>query len=173
MCIGLSEPVAEQALGRRILEPSPNTDGVIRILLFADMEGVSGQSPVLSFFYPHEDYPRAQEALTGDLNAVIEGLFAAGVDSVHLIDAHGSRNPEGNILVDCLDKRAVVLDLWDGSAGRYPYLGLAEQNDYDAIVAACQHSRTNGGWFAAHTYNFGMELILNDLSAILMQNDEF
>lgn len=163
LLVGLSEPVAEQPLARRILEPSPNTDGVIKILLFADMEGVSGQSPVLSFFYPHEDYPRAQEALTGDLNAVIEGIFAAGADSVHLIDAHGSRNPGGNILVDRLDKRAEVLDLWDGSMGPYPYLGLAEQNDYDAIVAVGQHSHTGGGGFAAHTYNFGMGLILNGM----------
>ena len=127
---------------RQLLRPAPNDDGILKVLLFADMEGISGSSSVRSFFFPHEDYLQAQRALTEDLNAVIEGLIEGGCDSIHVIDAHGSRNPDGNILGDLLDTRAEWL-AWEDSFGRFPFLGMADEETYDAM---CKLVELDKGW---------------------------
>ncbi len=75
----------------------------MKILIAADMEGVTGVvhwdhvSPI------HGEYPRFRRLMTGDVNAAIRGAFEAGADEVTVTDGHSSGR---NILIEELDPRA-------------------------------------------------------------------
>jgi len=125
------------------------------------MEGISGQNDVRSLDFGNPEYEVARGWLTDDVNAVIDGLFAGGADEVVVVDAHGSGNPEPDVLLDRMDSRA---DMMDRGEPFRPYVDLTEAGLYDAIAVVCMHSRTGGGGFAAHTYTLGMDWILNDMS---------
>ncbi len=147
--------------GRAIADAAADTDGVTRILVYYDMEGISGQNDLRTLSYGNPEYEPAREWLTNDVNAVIEGLFAGGADEVDVVDAHGSGNPEPDILVERMDERASLLD--KGEPFR-PYTDLTEGGRYDGVAVVCMHSKTGGGGFGAHTFTLGMDWILNDLS---------
>jgi D-amino peptidase len=151
----------EASVGRYLSEPAPNTDGIIKILVYYDMEGISGQNDMRSLSFGNEEYEEARVWLTDDVNAVIDGLFAGGADEVHVVDAHGSGNPDPDILVDKMDERAQLV------SKDHPfdaYTALTEEGIYDGVAVVCMHSKTGGGGFAAHTYTIGMDWILNDIS---------
>ena len=148
-------------MGRILSEPAPDSDGTIKILVYYDMEGISGQNDIRSLSFGNEEYTQAREWLTNDVNAVIDGLFAGGADEVHVVDAHGSGNPDPDILVDKMDERA---DLVSKDEPFEAYVDLTEEGIYDAVAVVCMHSKTGGGGFAAHTYTIGMDWILNDMS---------
>jgi D-amino peptidase len=156
-----SQQSAHVPIGREILEPAQNIDGMMKILLYYDMEGVSGLNLIRSLDFGNDEYFEAREWLTNDVNAVIDGLFAGGADAVDVVDAHGSGNPEPDILLDKMDPRAKMIYREDSFR---PYVDLVEPEIYDAVVVVCMHSKTGGGGFAAHTYTLGMDWILNDMS---------
>src|SRR5918997_250509 len=92
-------PLAAQAPAARPHAP--------RILVYHDMEGVSGQDDWRTFVFAHkEHYAKGRELLVADVNAVIDGLFAGGAAAVDVVDAHGSGNPEPDIPAGALDRRA-------------------------------------------------------------------
>jgi D-amino peptidase len=155
------EKTVEPPAPRALFSPAADTDGQITILLYYDMEGISGQKILRSIDFGSEAYPDAQEWLTNDVNAVVDGLFAGGADAVEVVDAHGSFNPEPDILLDRMDPRATML-YRDKQFG--PYVDLLEEGRYDAIVALCMHSKTGGGGFGSHTVILGTDWILNDMS---------
>lgn len=156
-----SDQVSDPAFGRIISPPVPDTDEKIKILVYYDMEGISGQNEIRSLSYGNAEYEPAREWLTNDVNAVITGLFAGGADVVHVVDAHGSGNPQPDILLDKMDPRAEMINK---DKSFRPYIDLTEKNLYDAVAVVCMHSRTGGGGFAAHTYTLGMDWIVNDMS---------
>ncbi len=155
------EKTVEPPAPRALFSPAADTDGQITILFYYDMEGISGQKILRSIDFGSEAYPDAQEWLTNDVNAVVDGLFAGGADAVEVVDAHGSFNPEPDILLEKMDPRAEML-YRDKQFG--PYVDLLEEGRYDAVVALCMHSRTGGGGFGSHTVNLGTDWILNDMS---------
>ncbi len=63
----------EGPAGRILTPPAPDDDGVLKVLLSYDMEGLSGQSDWRTFMarFP-EFYRQGQELLAGDVNAVVE-----------------------------------------------------------------------------------------------------
>ena len=155
-------PPSEDSQGYILKEPASDSDGVIQVLVLYDMEGLSGQNDVkMTDYSPTEEYKKGQELLTGDVNAVIEGLFAGGADVVHVVDGHGSGNPEPDILVEQMDSRAEMINR-DTSFDSY--IDLAEEGAYDAVAVVGMHSKTGGGGFLAHTYTIGMDWILNERS---------
>jgi D-amino peptidase len=165
LCCGQSErdaPMEGSAqAGRYLSEPASDTDGIIKILVYYDMEGISGQKDIKSLYFGNKEYDLAREWLTNDVNAVIHGLFAGGADEVHVVDAHGSGNLDPDILVNKMDERAQLV------SKDHPfdaYTALTEEGVYDAVAVVCMHSKTGGGGFAAHTYTVGMDWILNDMS---------
>jgi D-amino peptidase len=165
LCCSPSEKVApvegESRIGRELSEPAPNMDGITKILVYYDMEGISGQNDMRSLSFGNEEYEQAREWLTNDVNAVIEGLFAGGADEVHVVDAHGSGNPDPDILVDKMDERAQLVSKDNPFDA---YTALTEEGIFDAVAVVCMHSKTGGRGFAAHTYTIGMDWILNDMS---------
>src|SRR5687767_4407994 len=87
--------------------PVSRSAGALRVLVYHDMEGLSGQNDwhTFDFDYP-EAYKKGRELLVADVNAVVAGLFAGGATTVHVVDAHGSGNPEPDIQTSALDPRA-------------------------------------------------------------------
>ena len=165
-CFGCGEQASqerpqEESAGRIISAAAADTDGEIRVLLYYDMEGISGQNDIRSLDYGNAEYEEAREWLTNDVNAVIEGLFAGGADAVDVVDAHGSGNQQPDIHVEKMDARARLLGK---DAPFRPYVDLTERGLYDAVAVVCMHSGTGGGGFAAHTYTLGMDWILNGMS---------
>ena len=75
----------------------------MRILIAADMEGVSGVVHWDHVDSQHKEYARFRKLMTGDVNAAIEGAYEGGAEEVIVADGHGNAR---NILVEELDPRA-------------------------------------------------------------------
>jgi D-amino peptidase len=75
----------------------------MKILIAADMEGVTGVVHWDQVTPGHVEYPRFRHLMTGDVNAAIRGAFEAGADEVAVTDGHDAGR---NILIEELDPRA-------------------------------------------------------------------
>jgi len=75
----------------------------VKILIAADMEGISGVVHWDQVNSQHKEYGRFRKLMTGDVNAAIEGAYEGGAEEVIVADGHGSAR---NILVEELDARA-------------------------------------------------------------------
>lgn len=153
------EAPPEQA--RTLQDPTAvHADGA-RILVYHDMEGLSGQGDPDTFRFTHPElYVEGRELLTSDVNAVIAGLFDGGAAVVHVVDGHGSGNPEPDLLLDDLDPRAEMLfrdEPFDA------YVDLVEPDLYDAIAVVGMHAKTSSEGFASHTYTLGIDIIMNGM----------
>jgi D-amino peptidase len=125
------------------------------------MEGISGLSDWhwWDARFP-EAFARGQKLLAGDVNAVVDGLFAGGAGAVDVFDQHGSGRPdtEPDLPRELLDRRAsqvIMSEIISHDAER--------EHDYDAVVTVGGHGRAGGGGFAAHTVTSGVEISANGL----------
>jgi D-amino peptidase len=75
----------------------------MKILIAADMEGITGVVHWDQVMPGNADYPRFRKLMTEDVNAAIRGAFAGGATSVSVVDGH---NDGRNILIEELDPRA-------------------------------------------------------------------
>jgi D-amino peptidase len=126
------------------------------------MEGLAGQDDPRTFRFSHpEHYARGRELLTADVNAVIAGLFDGGATLVHVVDGHGSGNPDPDLLLDQLDPRATLV-LRDAPFRQY--VDLVEPRAWDAVAVVGMHARTGSGGFASHTFTLGMDILMNGMS---------
>ena len=163
--------------GRVAVAAKPDADGKLQILVWYDMEGLAGQSDwrtqeyrfsmVAGDLYPFvkplsldpvrpDSYALGQELLVADVNAIVDGLFAGGADTVDVIDSHGSGNPEDDLPSARLDRRARALRRQELTQRQ-----LYEAGHYDAVVMVAQHTRSGGLGFFPHTRNIGTHAILN------------
>jgi len=141
-----------------LVDAQPDTGDGIQVLVLHDMEGLSGQDDWRSFSFSHPEYARGQEMLVADINAVIDGLFAGGATEVHVVDGHGSGNPEPDVRADLLDERATQVfrdEPFD------TYFDLVEPGAYDAVAVVGMHAKTGSGGFASHTFTLGIEFQIN------------
>ncbi len=149
---------ADDAAPWTIESAAVDTSDGIRILVHHDMEGLAGQDDWHSFDFGDPQYPHGQEMLAADVNAVIEGLFAGGATEVHVVDGHGSGNPDPDIRADLLDPRASQM-LRDAPFDTY--FDVPETSSYDAVAVVGMHAKTGSGGFASHTFTLGMDIIIN------------
>jgi D-amino peptidase len=77
----------------------------MKILIAADMEGVTGVVHWNQVDSDHPEYARFRRLMTGDVNAAIRGAFAGGATSISVTDGH---HLSKNILIEELDERAVL-----------------------------------------------------------------
>lgn len=152
------EPAGESLGPWTLARVAPDTSDGIRILVLHDMEGLSGQSDPSTFDFGTPTYPRGQEMLVADVNAVIEGLFAGGATVVEVVDGHGSGNPDPDIRADLLDRRATQV-LRDSSFDTY--FDLVTPGAYDAVAVVGMHAKTGSGGFASHTWTLGIGLAVD------------
>jgi D-amino peptidase len=75
----------------------------MKILIAADMEGISGVVHWNHVDSQHPEYERFRRIMTGDVNAAIRGAFDGRADDVVVTDGH---NLGRNILIEDLDRRA-------------------------------------------------------------------
>jgi D-amino peptidase len=75
----------------------------MKVLISADMEGVTGVTTWDQVTPGHPEYSRFRRLMTGDVNAAIRGAFAGGADEVTVADGHWDGS---NILIEELDPRA-------------------------------------------------------------------
>ncbi len=75
----------------------------MKILIAADMEGITGVVHADHTDATHAEYPRFRRLMTADVNAAIRGAFEGGADEIVVSDGHGSGR---NILIEELDGRA-------------------------------------------------------------------
>ena len=75
----------------------------MKILIAADMEGITGVTHWDQVNPDHAEYARFRKLMTGDVNAAVRGAFAGGADTVTVTDGHFNGR---NILIEELDPRA-------------------------------------------------------------------
>jgi D-amino peptidase len=75
----------------------------LKILIAADMEGITGVVHWNHVDDKHPEYVRFRRLMTGDVNAAVRGAYAGGASEVLVSDGHGSGR---NILIEDLDPRA-------------------------------------------------------------------
>jgi D-amino peptidase len=75
----------------------------MKVLVAADMEGISGVVHRDQVDPKHKEYDRFRKVMTADVNAAIRGSFEGGAGEVVVSDGHAAHR---NILVEELDPRA-------------------------------------------------------------------
>lgn len=130
-----------------------------RILVYYDMEGLSGQSDWrTASFEEGEYYRRGQDLLVEDVNAVVRGLAAGGASLIDVVDYHGSGNHDSDLPPSRLDAhaRAIARD-----EPFEPGTDLVKPGVYDGVAAVAMHAKTSTRGFLAHTFEIGLNISLN------------
>ena len=106
----------------------------MKILIAADMEGISGVVHWNHVDSQHPEYGRFRRIMTGDVNAAIRGAFDGGADDVVVTDGH---NFGRNILIEELDSRARL------NSGTPSLLGMVAGVDrgVDGVMFVGYHAR--------------------------------
>jgi D-amino peptidase len=106
----------------------------MKILIAADMEGITGVTNWDQVNPDHAEYPRFRRLMTDDVNAAIRGAFAGGATTVMVKDGHHN---DTNILIEELDPRAILL------AGSPSPLSMVEGVDrgVDGVMFIGYHAR--------------------------------
>ncbi len=117
----------------------------MRVLISADMEGVTGVTFPADVEPGNPRWEHHRVSFTGDVNAAVEGFFAAGAQEVLINEAHATQR---NLLLDRLDPRASLL------TGRHKPLAMMEGIDrgYDAVAFVGYHAGAGEQGVLAHTY---------------------
>lgn len=105
----------------------------MKILIAADMEGISGVVNWDQVSPGHSEYERFRKIMTGDVNAAIEGALQAGADEVVVADGHAGGY---NILLENLNPRA---RLNSGNSARFAMLQGIDA-DTDGVILIGYHA---------------------------------
>ncbi|MEV6904863.1 M55 family metallopeptidase [Amycolatopsis sp. NPDC051372] len=117
----------------------------MRIMVSADMEGATGVTWTDDVVPGTEPWQRFRRLFTGDVNAVLAGLFDAGASDVLVNEAHSSQR---NLLLEELDPRARML------TGRHKPLSMMQGIDsgVDGVVFLGYHAGAGFDGVLSHTY---------------------
>jgi D-amino peptidase len=129
----------------------------VKILIAADMEGVTGVVHWDHVSPEHAEYGRFRRLMTGDVNAAIRGAFDAGAGQVSVSDGHAHGR---NVLVEELDPRA---QLHSGTPS--PLAMVKGADEVDAAMFVGYHARAGAqNGILDHTWSSArvMNVWLND-----------
>lgn len=123
----------------------------MKVYVMTDLEGVAGVMNSTDWIFSNSKYyEKGKEFLTKEVNAAVDGLFAAGATEVVVQDGHGHRA----IDIDLLDPRAKLQYGWADPRG-WP-CGL-ERGDYDVQIWIGQHPKAGTEYgHLCHTGHFGV-----------------
>ena len=107
----------------------------MKILIAADMEGITGVVQWDQVNTTHPEYQRFRRLMTADVNAAIRGAYAAGATEVVVTDGHAYSR---NILIEELDPRARL------NSGSPQPLSMVEGVDQgvDGVLLVGYHARS-------------------------------
>ena len=114
------------------------------ILILADIEGSSGCGTYRASSFLTRSWAQACAAMSRDVNAVVSGLFDAGVRRVTVKDFHRTGY---NLLPELIDGRARI----DCGYRQGPVPGLGSPGDADAVMMIGMHAAAGTDGFLAHT----------------------
>lgn len=118
----------------------------MRILIAADMEGVTGVTCWDHVTPGHAEYGRFRRLMTADVNAAVHGAFDAGADEVIVTDGHWNG---ANILVEELDARARL-----NSGSPSPFSMMEGVVGTDGVLFIGYHARAGSEYgILAHTWS--------------------
>jgi D-amino peptidase len=126
----------------------------MKVLIAADMEGISGVVHWDHVDPQHKEYDRFRKLMTGDVNAAIQGAFEGGADEVVVADGHAHGR---NILVEELDPRARL------NSGSPSPLGMVQGADsgVDAAMFVGYHARVGSqNAILDHTWSGSIAAVL-------------
>ena len=120
----------------------------MKILIAADMEGISGVTNWNHVQAGHFEYPRFRKIMTDDVNAAVRGAFDGGANAVVVTDGHGSAT---NILIEDLDRR---VQLNSGSGSRFAMVQGIDSGDFSGVIFVGYHARAGSAdGVLAHTWS--------------------
>jgi D-amino peptidase len=106
----------------------------MKILIAADMEGITGVTNWDQVDPNHAEYPRYRRLMTGDVNAAVRGVCEAGVKDILVTDGHERGT---NILIEDLDPCAHLI------SGDYSPLAMVQGIDQgiNGLIFIGYHAR--------------------------------
>jgi D-amino peptidase len=106
----------------------------MKILIAADMEGVTGVTNWNQVDPHHSEYPRFRRLMTSDVNAAVRGVCATGEKDILVTDGHDLGT---NILLEDLDPCAHLI------SGDYSPLAMVQGIDQgiDGLIFVGYHAR--------------------------------
>ncbi len=110
----------------------------MKILIAADMEGISGVVNWDQVTPGHREYERFRRLMTQDVNAAVNGALSAGASEVLVTDGHSSGY---NLLIEELDPRARL------NAGNQSPYGMVQgvQDGVDGVFFVGYHACAGSG----------------------------
>lgn len=131
----------------------------MKVLIWFDMEGVSGIDNPRMCDFRSPLLPEGRKLGTADVNSVVRGLRRGGATEISIFDGHDFG---GNLIAKDLDPSANYLSGgWSDTLEEL--INTEALAEYDALVLVGHHSQSgtvNG--FYAHTVNPDIALRLND-----------
>ncbi len=130
----------------------------MKVYISADMEGITGITGITETKKGEEDYSRARQLMTEDVNAAIEGAIETGASEILVNDSHWDMR---NILIEKLHPKARLI------GGNLKPLSMMQGLDstFKAVFFIGYHSMsgTEAG-IRAHTYADEIyEVCINDI----------
>ena len=141
------------ALGVVLLAFTAGAQKPLKVMILFDMEGVSGATDFRHTSYAHpSEYAQGCQSLTGDVNAAISGVKAAGATEVVIVDGHGSGNSTGP---DVLEEQLLTPAKVQYRDSPFDIYMDSYDHSFDAIVAVGMHAGAgNRQGFLSHTLTF-------------------
>lgn len=126
----------------------------MRVLISADMEGISGITHTSFLAADRPNWALGQEYMASDINAAIEGALAGGATEVIVRDAHGGGL---NLRLKDLDSRAQLLA---GSSAPLSMMTGVDRCDLAMLIGYHAHFATETG-ILDHTFDVQIRLWIN------------
>lgn len=118
----------------------------MKVYISVDMEGIAGIATLDQVARGGFGYPRAQELMTAETNAAIEGAFDGGATVVVVNDSHGTMD---NIIHEQLDPRARLV--FGSPKAQCMAEGLTA--DCDVALFVGYHAPAGAPGVLAHTFS--------------------
>ena len=119
----------------------------MRILISADIEGISGVMSPEQTSPGSGEYERARLLMTREVNAAVEGALEGGATEIWVADGHGQYN---NILLEELHPGACLVS---GKPRLFGMMGGLDCGPWDGLFLIGYHARAGAHGVLAHTIN--------------------
>ena len=137
----------------------------MKVLILADLEGVSGVGDYRLLIPAGPVYEKACENITQDINAVVRGLRAAGATEIDVVDSHSTvwpgRTGPRNIVKDKIDPSIrKMMGGWDMLMLTRSKRAILKSYNAQVIVGEHAMAGTPDG-FVSHTHSDNTALKIN------------